>query len=192
MSTALDRSAYLFTTASPDSLASVESAVQPQAPTLTVTSAATVRPPALDSLVAATGQAGASAVVDRLSPSSSPGHVADIARLLVRGKFHALGRLPGSVARVLVHEDSAGSLLEALLREVEAAFGRDPALSSDFGRLRGSTYAVPDLQKEKAQGARVLCGGARKGTDDEGFEPPTVVSNPSRCVPRQQHQSQLR
>ncbi|GAA5854254.1 hypothetical protein JCM9279_005098 [Rhodotorula babjevae] len=179
LSKALNRFAYLFTTAEPGSLASIDETVRPRARTFTVSTAAGHGTPSHDTLVASAGVAGASAVVDRLSPSSPPSQVADVARLLIRGKYHALGRLPGSVARVLVHEESAGPLLDALLRELENAFGRDAVLSSDYGRLRGVKYDAPSLSKEKEAGGRVLCGGARASGEDEGFHRPTVVSGPS-------------
>ncbi|KPV74783.1 uncharacterized protein RHOBADRAFT_44302 [Rhodotorula graminis WP1] len=179
LSRALNRFAYLFTTAEPSSLASIDEAVRPRARTFTVSSGGEGGRSLSDTIVAAAGAAGATAVVDRLSPSSSPSQVADLARLLVRGKFHALGRLPGSVARVFVHEESAGLLLDALLRELENAFGRDSALSSDYGRLRGVEYDAPSLSKEKEAGGRVLCGGARSAGEDDDLYRPTLVSDPS-------------
>jgi len=182
LSQALNRFAYLFTTADPGSLASIDEAVRPRARTFTVSTRPEPSHFSSDTLVALAGTAGATAVVDRLSPSSPPSQVAELARLLVRGKYHALGRLPGSIARIFVHEESAGPLLEALLRELESAFGRDAALSSDYGRLRGLEYEAPSLSKEKEAGGRVLCGGAQAAGEDEGFYRPTIVSDPSPCV----------
>ncbi|GAA5912109.1 hypothetical protein JCM8208_001030 [Rhodotorula glutinis] len=179
LSHALNRFAYLFTSAEPSSLASIGTAVSPCARTFTVSTTVDGGTSSYDTLVASAGSAGASAVVDRLSPSSPPSQLADVARLLVRGKYHALGRLPGSVARVYVHEESAGPLIDALLRELEGAVGRDAALSSDYGRLRGVKYEEPSLSKEKEAGGRVLCGGSRTLGEDEGFHRPTIVSDPS-------------
>ncbi|GAA6008864.1 uncharacterized protein JCM10292_002627 [Rhodotorula paludigena] len=173
----LNRFAYLFTTSDPATFAAPEFVLKPSAPVFVITSRTTSVPESGSTLVASAGTAGATAVVDRLSPSSA--ELASVARLVVRGKFHALGRLPGSVARVLVHEESAGALLDAILHEIGVAFGRDAALASDYGRMRGGAWEAPDFKREKDQGARVLCGGARKAGDEDGFYPPTVLSNPS-------------
>ncbi|GAA5875182.1 hypothetical protein JCM8547_005545 [Rhodosporidiobolus lusitaniae] len=127
--TTLDRFAYLFLIDKDSS--SVISALQKKLSIVVVWESPTSvdADPAKAILSTSSGADGAIALVDRLEKPSS---VSAIAHLLVRGKQHALGRLPGSVSRVFVHEDSSGALADAVLAECKSAYGKeDPKLLID-------------------------------------------------------------
>lgn len=100
-----------------------------------------------------------------------------IAQLVVRGKFLGLGRLDGSVDRVLVEADRAGELVELVLEAVKAAYGVDASLSADYGRLLGGC-GVRELgeivRKAVDAGDGVVLVGGNEGK--AGFFPPTVIT----------------
>lgn len=176
----LDRTAFLF-----DVVLSADATLQqdwtPLRP-LTISRASISTPP---SLCAQAGTSGATVLVDRLHRTSPLLH--SIARLVVRGAAHAGGRLPGSIARVLVHEETAGALVDALLAQLREAYGADATLSNDLARTVSVDEAEKlalDVRRETEKGAgRVLCGGslATKSAAGSVF-PPTFIENPSRCV----------
>ncbi|ORY90092.1 Aldehyde/histidinol dehydrogenase [Leucosporidium creatinivorum] len=101
--------------------------------------------------------------------------VRQLAQLVVRGKFFAGGRLPGSVEKVLVHQDRAGDLVDALLEETTGAFGANPSLSLDYGRVVevGETARLGQLMEEavlKGEGT-VVRGGSENGSATSLFLP---------------------
>ncbi|GAA5865123.1 hypothetical protein JCM3774_002138 [Rhodotorula dairenensis] len=127
------------------------------------------------------GASGATVVVDRLPGSS--GLLAQAARLIVRGTAHAGGRLPGSVARVLVHSETAGALVDALLEQVGLAYGSDASLSQDLAKCTSAESLqklADDVRREREKGlGRVVCGGAVSSKSSSTAFPPTFIENPS-------------
>lgn len=117
-------------------------------------------------------QQGATVIAGR---DLSPSEVHRLARLVVRGKFFASGRLPGSVEKVLVHQDRAGDLVDALLKETTRAFGANAALSVDYGRVvdDGEVQRLETfLLNASATGeGKILCGGWVKGSAASLFLP---------------------
>lgn len=173
----LDRFAYFFTRTS--SLSDLLSISSLPAPALVVGRTLDSVPTSLISLANTAGTAGSTVLIDRLS-SHKQHHLAHLARLIVRGKVHGLGRLPGSVARVLVHEESAGVVLDAITQALREAYGVDAALSSDYGRIRGEWDGEKKVREEREMGeGKIVCGGAKSAKDAEGYFPPTIVEQPS-------------
>lgn len=169
LTASLDRSAFLFTADTDlDALAEVEQGFSPAV--------------VVSRRITQAGASGATVLVDRLRPSSPL--LAQAARLIVRGASHAGGRLPGSVARVLVHDETAGALIDALLDQVRVAYGQDPSLSADLAKCLGadaSQKLADDVRRETEKGTgRVLCGGAVAPKSSGSTFPPTFIENPSR------------
>ncbi|GAA6018973.1 hypothetical protein JCM10207_009218 [Rhodosporidiobolus poonsookiae] len=176
LSTALNRFAYIFVPASQANNLLTSSALPSDS--LAITRYPVHRSPS-QTLITSAGEGGATVLIDRLHAKTSPADLAHLARRLVRGKFYALGRLPGSVQRVLVHEESAGALVDAVLEEIKTSYGANAALSSDYGRYKGAAKGWDGEGLLKKANARVLCGGGRTVADSADFFPPTVVSEPS-------------
>lgn len=173
LTASLDRSAFLFTAETDlDALAKIDSGFSPAV----VVSRRTTQ----------AGASGATVLVDRLRPSSPL--LAHAARLIVRGASHAGGCLPGSVARVLVHDETAGALIDALLEQVRVAYGQDASLSADLAKClsaEASQKLADDVRRETEKGTgRVLCGGAVASKSSGSTFPPTLIENPSRLVER--------
>ncbi|BGP33014.1 hypothetical protein JCM10296v2_004803 [Rhodotorula toruloides] len=142
-------------------------------------------PDSLPRLLNTSGSSGSTVLIDRLSPTAHK-TIAHLARLIVRGKFHALGRLPGSVARVLVHEESAGVVLDAIMQALKEAYGVDAALSVDYGRMRDAWDGEKSIRAERERGeGKVVCGGAKGAKEGEGYFPPTILEQPSLTFLRQ-------
>ncbi|BGP57098.1 hypothetical protein JCM8202v2_004738 [Rhodotorula sphaerocarpa] len=177
LTAALDRSAFLF-----DSDSSLEALVaQEILPADSLLVARNAPASSSVSLGSQPGRSGATVLVDRLRPSPL---LPRLARLVVRGTVHGGGRLSGSVARVLVHIETAPALVDALLMEIRAAYGSDPALSSDLARCATEEDAqelVREVRREVEKGAgRILCGGALERREKGNLVAPTLVENPSR------------
>ncbi|KWU43412.1 ALDH-like protein [Rhodotorula sp. JG-1b] len=169
LTASLDRSAFLFSADTDlDALAKVEQGFSPAV----IVSRRTTQ----------AGASGTTVLVDRLRPSSLL--LSRAARLIVRGASHAGGRLPGSVARVLVHDETAGALIDALLEQVRVAYGQDPSLSADLAKClntEASQKLADDVRRETEKGTgRVLCGGAVASKSSGSAFPPTFIENPSR------------
>ncbi|TKA50225.1 hypothetical protein B0A53_06325 [Rhodotorula sp. CCFEE 5036] len=169
LTASLDRAAFLFSADTDlDALAEVEQGFSPAV--------------VVSRRITQAGASGATVLVDRLRPSSPL--LAQAARLIVRGASHAGGRLPGSVARVLVHDETAGALIDALLEQVRVAYGQDPSLSADLAKClsaEASQRLADDVRRETEKGTgRVLCGGAVAPKSSGSTFPPTFIENPSR------------
>lgn len=177
LSTKLDRFAYFFTRSA--SLSDILSVSSLPSPALIVGRNLSSIPDSLPRLLNTSGSSGSTVLIDRLSPAAHQ-NIAHLARLIVRGKLHALGRLPGSVARVLVHEESAGVVLDAVVQALKEAYGVDAALSGDYGRMRGEWDGEKKVRAEREKGeGKVVCGGAKGAKEEEGYFPPTIVEQPS-------------
>ncbi|BGO92342.1 hypothetical protein NBRC10512_002019 [Rhodotorula toruloides] len=183
LSTKLDRFAYFFTRSA--SLSDILSVSSLPSPALIVGRNLSSIPDSLPRLLNTSGSSGSTVLIDRLSPAAHQ-NIAHLARLIVRGKLHALGRLPGSVARVLVHEESAGVVLDAVVQALKEAYGVDAALSGDYGRMRGEWDGEKKVRAEREKGeGKVVCGGAKGAKEEEGYFPPTIVEQPSLTFLRQ-------
>ncbi|BGO99567.1 Proteophosphoglycan ppg4 [Rhodotorula toruloides ATCC 204091] len=183
LSARLDRFAYFFTRSS--SLSEILSISSLPSPALVVGRTLPSLPDTLPRILNTSGSSGSTVLIDRLSPNAHQ-NIAHLARLIVRGKFHALGRLPGSVARVLVHEESAGVVLDAVMQALKEAYGVDAALSGDYGRMRGEWDGEKKVRAEREKGeGKVVCGGAKGAKEAEGYFPPTVVEQPTLTFLRQ-------
>ncbi|GAA5984505.1 hypothetical protein JCM10908_003377 [Rhodotorula pacifica] len=168
LSAGLDRSAFLFDAVT--TLGSLLDAGNGLKPALVVSRETTQ-----------SGAGGATVVVDRLRAKSPL--LAQVARLVVRGTAHAGGRLPGSIARVLVHAETAPSFVDALLEQVRIAYGKDASLSKDLARSTSSDSLqrlTDDVRRESEKGSgRVLCGGTVGPSSSSEVFPPTFIENPS-------------
>ncbi len=101
----------------------------------------------------------------------------EIARLVVRGQYFGLGSLPGSIARVLVQEDIAGEFTELVMAETGAAFGSNPMLSADYGRLAGPKEVGALSEVVRNAKGRVVLGGDSSARD---YFPPTIIEDAPR------------
>lgn len=184
LTSSLNRFAYLFTPA--NSLSDVLNSRILSAVSTLVISGSSSSISEYPLLLNQAGSKGPTVLIDRLLPSSSPHVVAHYARLIARAAFHAQGRFPGSVHRVLVHQESANQFLAALQQEVRSTFGaggkkgarRDGAVPRNE---KEQFKQLLSLVKEKAQG-KILIGGGEKGSSTDSVSP-TVVTEPTLYVP---------
>ncbi|ORY86673.1 Aldehyde/histidinol dehydrogenase [Leucosporidium creatinivorum] len=181
LAASLNRFAYVFTSAV--SLSEIlKSGNLPSTSTLVVSgpSPQTLEYPLL---LNQAGSSGPTILIDRLLPSSPPHLLAHYARLIARASFHAQGRLPGSVHRVIVHQESVEQVLAALQAEIRSTFGDDAEKPSNGWARSGSVRKEKqDLKhllssvNEMGQG-KILIGGAVKREVDSLS--PTVITEPS-------------
>lgn len=179
LTSSLNRFAYLFTSANP-LFEVLDSGTLSSSSTLVV-SGSPSSTSEYPSLINQAGSSGPAVIIDRLLPSSPPHLVAHYARLVARAAFHAQGRLPGSVHRILVHQESAAQLLAALQKEVRATFGADDKRARRDGVPRNEKEQFKHLLssvKEKGHG-KVLVGSGEKDSSTAYFSP-TVITEPTR------------
>jgi acyl-CoA reductase-like NAD-dependent aldehyde dehydrogenase len=132
-------------------------------------------------------------VVDATVPTSKLQSVAD---RIVFAKFFNAGQACVAPDTLFVHENHMKPLTAALIRSIEAQFGKDPQ-SGDMARIvnqdsaqrlveilkeveesKGSTASKFGSQDTAHEDTKILFGGSEASDVHQRYVPPTIVQNP--------------